>query len=160
MEKLIMYPIELVNPHKIHKEITDSNCIENFNGVLFTENELSIYGDSILDQLNLDSIVANHTIEAPLDDEITKYYQRQNDGKSAIIKMMAELRLNAIALNLPRSVNREIENKYWEVTVAINNGWWITAKEKAELVAVEGVVTQGLYDSILAKINGYIALNY
>jgi len=161
MEKLKTYTVSRVNASKLHLEIMNSNTIEGFIGIQVNEEtELNIYGIAILDELDLDDLVSNHEPQDSLTAEINLYNKRQEDGKKAIIQMISELRLNSQALNLPRSVNKEIEKRYWDVAIAINNGWWITAKERAEIVVVADVVTQQLYDSILAKINGYIALNY
>jgi len=160
METLKTYEKENVNLGKLTIEISTANCIENFNGLLFSEGEVAVLGDAITNEQTLDNLIANHVISDPLNEEIEKYNQRQYDGKVAIINLMAELRLAAIANGYPRDVNRAIENAFWEVAIAVNNGWWITAKEKCELVPVGGYVTQELWDRIHGKIVAYIAQNY
>ena len=158
--KTVIVIEDQINTSKLHKEILSSNFIESFVGLQIVENELKLYGNTILNDSSLNALISAHNPVDPLTDEIQLYYKRQDDGKKAIIQIMSELRLNSQVLNLPRSVNKEIEKRYWDVAIAINNGWWITAKERAEMVVVADVVTQDLYDNILAKINGYIALNY
>jgi hypothetical protein len=162
MEILKTYTIteNQINAEKLHKEIVLSNSVDEFIGLQINGNELHVYGIGFNNESTLDDLIANHVSIDVLHDEIEKYNKRQYDGKVAIIQMMSELRLNSIVNNLPRSVNKEIESRYWDVVVAINNGWWITAKERAEIVIVADVVTQSFYDNVLEKINSYIALNY
>jgi hypothetical protein len=162
MENLKTYTIDesLVNSSKLHNEIMLSNSIDGFIGIQIENDELSVYGNSITDETLLNSKIANHSKIDSLNDEIAKYYERQHDGKVAIIQLMAELRLNAIANNYPRIVNATIENAFWDVAISINNGWWITAMEKSDLVVVGGYVTQELKDRIQLKISTYISQNY
>jgi hypothetical protein len=162
MENLKTYEIIEANikASKLHKEISLSNTIENFNGLLIENGDLIVCGAAILNEAALDLIISEHVKEDPLNDEIERYYKRQHDGKVAIINLMAELRLNAQINSLPRIVNKTIENAYWDVAIAINNGWFITALEKCQEVTVGGYITQELHDSITNKISTYIATNY
>jgi hypothetical protein len=162
MESLKNYNVieATINASKLHKEITLSNTVESFNGLLIEGEILTVYGDEIINEPALDLIITEHVKTDPLNDEVEKYYKRQHDGKVAIINLMAELRLNAQINSLPRIVNRTIENAYWDVAIAINNGWFITALEKCQEVTVGGYITQELHDSITNKISTYIATNY
>jgi hypothetical protein len=96
----------------------------------------------------------------PISDEFIQYEKRQRDGLQSLNLMMAELRLNALQNNYPREVNRSIEEAFAEVINSIQLGWWVTAKEKCELVPVAGYVTQELWDRIYNTITNYIAANY
>lgn len=162
MENLKTYTVDesLINASKLHGEIALSNAVDGFVGIQIEDDELSIYGNAITNETLLNTKIDNHSKVDSLNDEIAKYYQRQHDGKVAIIQLMAELRLNAIVNNYPRIVNATIENAFWDVAIAINNGWWITAMEKSDLVVVIGYVTQELKDRIQLKISTYISENY
>jgi len=162
MENLKTYEVteENINVSKLHKEIDLSNTLDNFNGLLMEDGNLSIYGTEILNEAALDLIISEHSKADPLNDEIEKYYKRQHDGKIAIINLMAELRLNSQINKYPRKVNRAIENAFWDVAISINNGWWITALEKCADVAISGYVTQALHNRITNTISTYIAQNY
>ena len=96
----------------------------------------------------------------PIDAEALMYEKRQKDGLAAINRLMSELRLNALANNYPRIINQTIENAFSEVTKNILLGWWVTAKEKCELVEVGGYVSQALKDRIYNTITNYISENY
>ena len=96
----------------------------------------------------------------PISDEFIQYEKRQRDGLQSLNLMMAELRLNSIQNNYPREVNKSIEEAFSGVINAIQLGWWVTAKEKCELVVVEGYITQDLWDRIYGTITNYIAANY
>jgi len=162
MENLKTYAIDeaLINASKLHQEIDNSNFIESFVGLQLVADELFIYGNSIINETALDKLVDAHNPVDLLASEIALYDKRIFDGRVALISLMSELRLNSLVNNYPRIVNASIENSFWEVAIAINNGWWITAKEKCELVPVAGYVTQPLWDKIHNKIVDYIAQNY
>jgi len=162
MENLKIYAIDeaLINASKLHQEIDNSNFIESFVGLQLVDDELVVYGDEIINEAGLDNLVATHNKVDLLASEIALYDKRIFDGRVALISLMSELRLNSMVNNYPRIVNASIENAFWEVAIAINNGWWITAKEKCDLVPVAGYVTQPLWDRIHTKITDYIAQNY
>lgn len=97
----------------------------------------------------------------PVDEEALKYYTRATDGERMYFYIVAELRLNSIANNLPRSVNKSIERAFKSVRNEIKNGQFISAREHLiEDVTVGGSITQELYDRILKKIDDYIAISY
>lgn len=89
-----------------------------------------------------------------------RYDKRVTDGQSAYLMLMAELRLNSITNNLPREVNREIEEKLESVRIQVVSGQWISALEKLQAVQVGGYLTQQLYDRIQTSLTEYIAANY
>lgn len=96
----------------------------------------------------------------PVDVEARKYEQRQQDGLKAVNSLMSELRLNSLANNYPREVNKAIEDAFAKVTSNILLGWWVSAKEECEIVPVGGYVTQALKDRIYTTITSYITNNY
>jgi hypothetical protein len=95
-----------------------------------------------------------------ISDEFILYENRQFDGMKSLNLLMAELRLNSVQNNYPREVNKSIETAFEGVINSIQLGWWVTAKEKCELVPVAGYVTQQLWDRIYLTITQYIAANY
>ncbi len=119
-----------------HKELV--NCINSYFGQnLYQVNENSI--------------------------EHSLYIKRQRDGQEAVSALMSELR-NTAKLNpnqeIARSINRGIEVAFEKVTLNVQQGWWVTAREQCELVPVEGYVTQALWDRIYSTITNYISENY
>lgn len=96
----------------------------------------------------------------PLKQEVSKYRQRITDGVEFIATVTAELRINSVDNELPRSINQEIQATFSEVMSALSYGLWISAKEKCELITIEGNVTQELWDRIYNTITDYIAVSY
>jgi len=96
----------------------------------------------------------------PIYEEKLKYDQRKKDGSDAFLMLMSELRIYSKENNLPREVNRYIEDKLEFVKSQVIEGQWISAREKLDLVIVEGYLTQELYDRIQLKIDTYILENY
>lgn len=108
-------------------------------------------------------LVREFSVETETDnitEEKQKYDQRVLDGQNAYLMLMAELRLNSKHNNLPREVNKYIEEKLESVRIQVVSGQWISAREKLDLVVVEGYLTQELYDKIQLKIDTYILENY
>jgi len=95
--------------------------------------------------------------------EYSRYVRRQSDGQSSLNSLMSELRNKGLENpdpELARTINRAIETAFKDVTQNILLGWWVTAKEKCELVPVGGYVTQELWDRIHNAITSYISENY
>ena len=108
-------------------------------------------------------LVSEYEIDVDTDEvteEKKRYDQRVLDGQNANLMLMAELRLNSIQNNLPREVNKYIEEKLELVRSQVVSGQWISAREKLDLVVVEGYLTQELYDRIKLKLDTYISENY
>lgn len=104
-----------------------------------------------------------YEVETGIDDvseEKLRYDQRVKDGQEAYLMLMAELRLKSKQENLPREINKFIEEKLEFVKSQVINGQWISAREKLDLVVVEGYLTQELYDRIQLKLDTYISENY
>lgn len=100
------------------------------------------------------------TVNDPILAEKLKYDQRCADGQHAYLMLMAELRLNSIENELPREVNKDIEERLENVRQQVVSGQWISALEKLQAVQVGGYLTQELYDRIEATITNYIQANY
>ena len=96
----------------------------------------------------------------PIEEEKIKYDQRVLDGQDAYLMLMAELRITSKQYNLHRDVNKFIEEKLELVKSQVINGQWISAREKLDLVIVEGYLTQELYDRIKLELDTYISENY
>ncbi len=149
--------------------ITSEECVYSFYnqprnanpGEWRKDADIAIYQKtSILSEGFTDVTQFYSNVSSFLDDEKIKYNQRIEDGKELSIQMMSELRLNSINLNLPREVNKYIEEKLDLVKLNIDRGWWISAKEEMEVVVVESYLTQDLYDRIMGYITEYIDNNY
>lgn len=160
MAILKTYTKTAVNLGKLQAEIKAGNCVTNFECLAFSETKLDIFGDAILVLATLDLLVANHVVSDPIGDENAKFVQRRLDGISEVTNLMSELFLNSKANNHPRIVNKSIEDAFNDTIAAVSRGWWVVAKEKAELVVVTVYVTQAFKDRVLLKINSYIAQSY
>lgn len=86
--------------------------------------------------------------------------KRAYDGTKMFFLLMAELKLNSEANNLPRSVNKFIERKLINVRNEVCFGQFKSAKEYLEEITPESYFTQELYDRIFLKLTTYIAENY
>jgi len=75
-------------------------------------------------------------------------------------EISAELRLNSIANNYPRSVNKKLEDAFRGVRDEVVQGHWITALEQCEKIVVNADVTQAFYDRIHLVLSDYISKNY
>ena len=51
-----------VSPVELSNEILDSGYITNFNGLIITEDNLEVLGDSFINESGVDSIVSGHEI--------------------------------------------------------------------------------------------------
>jgi len=95
-----------------------------------------------------------------IENEKINYIKRVVDGKDAFLNIVAELRLFSIDNNLPREVNKEIEQKLKQVRNEVVLGQWKTAREELDLVIVEGYLNQAFFDRIKKKLDDYIEENY
>lgn len=118
------------------------------------------YLDENGENVQLPEIIYEDPSLSPIEEEKLKYDQRVKDGMDEYLMLMAELRLNSIANNLPREVNKYIEEKLESVRIQVVSGQWWSALEKLETVVVESYLTQELYDRIYLKITTYISESY
>jgi len=111
---------------------------------------IDVIGDPINDSEQKNAI----KIESKL------YIKRITDGRKMSRDLMSELRVNSKGKNLPRVVNKSIEQKLEKVKLNIDRGWWVTAKEELDLLTIDAYFTQDLFDRINLTITTYISENY
>ena len=104
--------------------------------------------------------ISTTPIQEQINLEKDLYKKRVRDGQDMSAALMAELRVMSIANNLPREVNKFIEEKLERVKINVDRGWWITALEELEAQQPISFFTQDLYNRIHDTISNYIAENY
>ena len=120
-------------------------------------------GNSFVDLISVLNSFGLNEFKKPLTEleiESEMYEKRIIDGVEMSKSLMAELRVNSKTNNLPRAVNKYIEDKLDKVKINIDRGWWVTALEELEATTVELYFTQELYDRIHLSISSYITENY
>lgn len=152
----------------INSEISESfEHIQEIDRLLYDSNiqYINDLENSIKNNLlNAVNIIYNNLyiiINDIIDDDF--YIKTQEDGRKAVNDLMRELALFSYNNNLPRNINRKIEDTFKPVTDALLWGWWKTAKEKCEELESEidnVIITQQLYDKIYNSIVIYININY
>lgn len=147
-----------INHGKLQSEI--ENQIETLLGFHNVGQDFVFDFNGAFDNLLLEQIIINHDPIDLIADEADRYIERIQDGLMMSINLMAELRVSSVQLNLPREVNKYIEDKLNKVKINIDRGWWVTALEELESTIVEGYFTQELYDRLHVAISDYILINY
>ena len=100
------------NLTKLHKEIEVSNFVENFVGLVGNETHFSVRGDSLLDEVGLDTLVENHDpTEVP--ESITPRQAKQALFLNGITAPMV-----VAAINQLPSPNKELALIEWEDSTA------------------------------------------
>ena len=87
--ELKTYTIASVNVEKIDSEIKNSGFVENYNGLNYTEGELSVIGDSLVDESSLDSLISAHDASTSQKDIDFLKYKKRASVKDTIIATMA-----------------------------------------------------------------------
>lgn len=114
---------------------------------------------SEFEEVEIDDIVIDYVAIAKKA-EYELYVKRREDGIRMFLELISELRLVSKANSLPREWLRELEGIFEKVQRAVESGQWKTAQEECELIPVDGLVTQQLYDRIYNAIVSYIATSY
>lgn len=92
--------------------------------------------------------------------EHSLYIKRKEDGIQAVNALMAELRNRSLALGIPDSVNRHIENRLVSVKQNVVDGWWKSALDEIIFIQPDEYLTQDLIDRVRNTISKYIDENY
>jgi hypothetical protein len=76
--------LQKVNIEKLHSEILASGFVEEFSGLSIEEDDLIIFGESIIDEIQLDNLILIHEEES-LDDLKNKKYIEIDNRTSELI---------------------------------------------------------------------------
>lgn len=97
--------------------------------------------------------------ESPIDIETKNYLKRIEDGKKAVAKLSAELRVAKLNGVISEQQHKGIDALLVPIRTAVLAGQWIEAKDLlTDLGSTQ--IGQSLYDRLNSQIVAYISENY
>jgi len=157
MEVLKIYNISEVNSTRLDKDINDSNSINGYVGHSLYDNTLSLHGDSILDEVLLDSIITNHVSSNPVFLERLRIQKRKSDGIEAYQTTQAELRLSRLANGISDTIYTEFVYRPLDVLINyINAGNWLDAYNTIDSIQPNDYLTSAMLLNFKNQIANYI----
>jgi hypothetical protein len=91
---------------------------------------------------------------------LQKYISRIEDGKKYVLDFTADRYIDVLNGVYTEAEAFELESHIKDIYVALNNGWWLTAKNANEILSLSGIYDQLMKDDIQSNLNTYITDNY
>ena len=91
---------------------------------------------------------------------ILEYKKRQADGQKFVIDFTADLYIDILNGVYTEQEAFALETHIGQIYADLNNGWWLTAQNENQNLALSGIYTQTMKDDIQTILDNYVNDNY
>lgn len=91
---------------------------------------------------------------------ILEYKKRQADGQKFVIDFTADLYIDILNGVYTEQEAFALETHIGQIYADLNNGWWLTAQNENQNLALSGIYTQTMKDEIQTILDNYVNDNY
>jgi len=91
---------------------------------------------------------------------VLEYNKRKTDGQQFVIDFTADLYIDVLSGTYTETEVFLLETHIGEIYSDLNNGWWLTAQNASQSLALSGIYTQTMKDEIQAILDNYVNDNY
>ncbi len=91
---------------------------------------------------------------------VLEYNKRKTDGQQFVIDFTADLYIDVLSGTYTETEVFLLETHIGEIYSDLNNGWWLTAQNASQNLALSGIYTQTMKDEIQAILDNYVNDNY